>query len=500
MGSLFGKVSWLTEDEMRRIHETALRILESVGMKIDHERACELLRDAGCRVDMDTRLVRFPQEIVEAAVSRMRKQYASPEQQGLVMPVRYSRIAFSTWPRKVMKDFSVSTGGFTPFYLDPDEGRRYATLDDVRKGIRLADALEHIDYIGLPCSAQEIPHSLRPVKMCAELIKSTGKIGGIEAWTREDVRYITRMAEVVAGGREALRKKPRLIGYAETRTPLCFDGNMVEVFLAYIEEGIPQSVDTMPCAGTTAPASGAGVLALGAAETLSGLVLGYAADPNARLSLDICPSYTDMRRGSFSYAGPDRLALLGATVQLLQDFYGCPGGVHGGKTDACFPGAQSGIEKGLSMIVPVMAGAFGIGTCGHVENAVTFSPVQLVIDNEIAGCVRRIVDGFAVNDETLAFDVVKEVGVGGEFISHAHTLDNYQNEFHLSKLFERFAYGTWEASELKGIEQKAAARARDLMARELEPVLSAEQEAEIDAIVEEAEAKIGTKAPVVSAA
>ncbi len=491
MSAIFGKISYLTEEEMQKIHDTALKILERVGMKIDHEHACELLKNAGCTVDMEKREVKFPPELVENAVTKMKAQYQARGGDLLSMTVRYSRISFSTWPRKIMRDFSLSTGGFTPFFLDLDGNRRYADITDVKKAIQLADALENIDYMGLPVSAQEIPHKLRPVKMSAELIKNTRKIGGIEAWTREDVQYIVRIAEVAAGGKEALRKNPTLMGYAETRTPLCFDENMIDVYLAYIEEKLPQSVDNMPCAGTTAPASGAGALTMGIAESLGALVLGYAADPEAVLSVDVCPTYADMRTGNFSYAGPDRVALIAATAQLMHDFYGCPSGVHGGKTDSCYPGVQAAIEKTQSMIIPVLAGAYGIGTCGHVENAITFSPLQLVIDNEIAGIFRRTLDGFDVNDDTLALDVIEEVGIGGEFITHPHTLDNYKKEFYLPDLVERLPWQSWEDSKYKDITDKAKERAAELMDKETEKPLSKEQEKEIDEIVKEAEATLG---------
>ncbi len=155
------------------------------------------------------------------------------------------------------------------------DGRRCeATLEDVRKALKLADKLDQIAYTGLPVSAQDVPAKLRPVLMAAELVKATRKLGGIETFQRSDVRYITRIGEIVAGGREAHRRNPILVGYAEARTPLCIDTVMADVMLAHLEFGLPQSLDTMPSAGASAPMSAASVLAVGVAETLGGLVLG----------------------------------------------------------------------------------------------------------------------------------------------------------------------------------------------------------------------------------
>ena len=120
--------------------------------------------------------------------------------------------------------------------------------------------------------------AVRPVVMAAELVKATRKLGGIETFHGQDVKYIARIGEVVAGGRAAHRRNPILVGYAEARSPLCIDAEMADVLLAHLELGLPQSLDTMPNAGATAPVTAAGVLALGVAETLGGLVLGYAVD------------------------------------------------------------------------------------------------------------------------------------------------------------------------------------------------------------------------------
>jgi trimethylamine--corrinoid protein Co-methyltransferase len=147
---------------------------------------------------------------------------------------------------------------------------------------------------------------------------------------------------------------------------------------------------------------------------------------------------------------------------------------------------QAGVEKALSVIFPVLAGATGIGTLGHVENAVAFSFEQLVIDDEIVGYIRRMLEGFEVNEETIAFDVIKEVGIGGNFLAHPHTASSFRKEFWLPKLMERMPWGAWNAQEVKGLEAKARARAHDLLAHHHPEPLDEEQTREIDKIVEAA--------------
>jgi trimethylamine--corrinoid protein Co-methyltransferase len=190
-----------------------------------------------------------------------------------------------------------------------------------------------------------------------------------------------------------------------------------------------------------------------------------------------------MRSLIYPYSGADRIPLVTAAMQMLSEYYGRPGGCHGGKTDACTPGVQAGVEKALSIIFPVLAGATGVGTLGHIENALTFSYEQLVIDDEIAGYIKRMLRGFEVTDETIAFDVIRDVGIGGNFLAHPHTARHWRHEFWRPLLMERMPWEAWNHQEVKGFEAKARERARHLIATHHPQPLSEEQIKAIDEIV-----------------
>jgi trimethylamine---corrinoid protein Co-methyltransferase len=484
-------VRYLDHDEMVQIHRAAVRILETVGMQVNHARALEYLRAAGCQVDMDSHMVKFPPALVEGAIAKMRAAFSDPARHPKRMSVRYSQIRFDAQPFSVHEDFAVSAGGFCRFLWDMDGVRRPATLADVRESLHLADQLDQIAYAGLPCAAQDVPLPVRTIVMAAELAKASAKHGGIETFRAREVPYVARIGEVVRGGREAHRRDLILVGYAEARSPLCIDEVMADVMLAHLELGLPQSLDTMPDGGATAPVTAAGILAMGLAETLGGLVLGYAVDPRATLSLDICPGYCDMRSMNFNYAGAQRIPLMAARVQLISEYFGCPSGVHGGKTDACAPGLQVGVEKGVTMLAAVLAGAIGVGVVGHLENAVTYSPLHPVIDNEIARYVRRCVRGIEVNDDTLAVDVVQSVGPAGNFLTHDHTLKHFRDEMLLSPFFEAWPWAHAGSLDKDRFEKLAAEKVRELLAEETPPVLFGDQIDAIDEIVKEARRDFG---------
>ena len=170
MSRLTEPIRYLDKGEMELVHTSALRILDEIGMRIDSHEALDYLQDAGCRVDRETQVVRFPQHVTQKAVDQIRAAYADPNRIPEKMAVRYSQIYFSTMPHRVHSGFTANTGGFCVFIYDLEGRRREATMDDVRASIRLADALEHVDLIGLPVSAQEIPYPMRPVVMAAALM------------------------------------------------------------------------------------------------------------------------------------------------------------------------------------------------------------------------------------------------------------------------------------------------------------------------------------------
>ncbi len=327
----------LSMAEMERIHEGALHVLERVGMRFESTRALAYLRKAGCSVDEQSCVVKFPKRIVQDAVDRMRRAYDNPDRLPARMSVRYAHIRFRKEPHRIHPDFTTSAGGFCVYIWDFQGRRRPATMDDVHRSIHLVNRLTDIDYTGLPVSDQEVPFRLRPVRMAAELAKYTTKFGGVETFRPEDVPYLIEIGSIVKGGLEALKREPILVGYSEAKSPLCLDSNMADIFVEYIERGLPQTLDTMPNGGATAPATAAGTLVVGVAETLGGLVLAYAIDENAVVGVDIIPSYCDMASGLFRYASADRMPLLVARVQMISEYYGCPSGVHGAKTDSCSP-------------------------------------------------------------------------------------------------------------------------------------------------------------------
>ena len=476
----------LSADEMEKIHQTAMKILSEVGMKIESPKAIKYLKRIGCIVNENSFDVKFPTQIVQQYVDKMRADYRTPSRTPKRMSVRYSQINFTSQQHRIHPDFTASAGGFCCFIYDLMGNRRNAEMADVHRSINLVNHLDHINYTGLPVADQQTPIDIRTIKMAGELAKYTTKFGGVETFDKREIPYLIDIATIIKGSLDALKKEPILIGYGEARSPLCLDRNMVEIFMEYIERGFPQTLDTMPNGGATAPVTAAGLLALGIAETLGAVVLAYSIDENAVVGVDIIPSYCDMTTGLFRYATAERMPLLVARVQMISEYYGCPSGVHGGKTDSCFVNVQCGIQKAFSTVFPVLAGAIGIGTVGHIENAVTFSPQQLVIDNEIFSYMHKTLQPIKVNEETLAFDTIKKVGIGGNYMGQTHTAEHFKNEMFFSQLFETMPWATAHGRQTKGMENRAHEMAMRIWDQIPQPVVDSDKIRAIDDVVKHA--------------
>jgi len=471
MAKVYNFVRLLSDEEMRRIHEGALHLLQHTGLHVDHDELLVALEGYGCQVDHHDKRVRFPERVVEQGLERMRR-YAA---EAVGLPPTHE-------PRHG-EDFGVRTSSFTTTVRGSDDERRIADLEASRRAIRLADALPHISHIGIPVSPQEIPPDVRTVQMAAELVKITSKPGTVEAWTRQEIEWLWEMAVVVRESEEEARRRPMLVGYVGLRTPLCLDYTMAEVLAEYSRRGIPYMLYSMPCWASTAPATSAGALVLGIAEVLGGMVIGQSVHENAKPLIFIAPGALDMRSMLMDVASPMRLNLSVAATQMISRFYGLPCAANCGKTGACVTNVQAGYEKAFSILYPVLAGATSVGPVGQVENGFVFSFRQLVIDHEIADFVKRLLHEFAITEETLALDVIEEVGPGGDFLSLPHTVEHFRQELWLSDVSERMGYEAWLREEHPGAEEKALEKARQILATHDPHPLSKEQESEIDRIV-----------------
>jgi len=448
-----GSFKPLTEESINRIHQTVMRVIEEVGFEVNSDIALHLFRDAGLWVDEEKHLVRFPQkramELIEMAPSEVRLCGQDKKHDIILGGNRVY----------------TGTGGTALYIYHPDTGKKEpANLDDLKNIARLVDGLDNIHVFMLPTYPGELPIEQVDVNRFFAGLDNTTKhvMGGV--YTLDGVTQVIRMAEMAAGSGEKLRQCPLVSMIACSISPLKMDGHYGDLVVTIAKSGIPLVCPAEPLCGATSPVTLAGNLVVQAADSLMGVMLAQIINPGTPVIFGSVATNTDPRNLNY-LAGSVEMGLLNAAGAQMAQFYKLPFYATGGMTDSKVLDAQSGYESAISGLLCALAGANLIhDAAGLMEFALTTCYEKYVIDNEILGMVMRAVEGIKVNDDTLAFDLIREVGPGGNFITAKHTRRFMRNEHYLPSLSDRDSREDWETRGGKVAWERAAERVKEIIA------------------------------------
>jgi trimethylamine--corrinoid protein Co-methyltransferase len=407
-------VTLLSPEDIRSIHETSLQTLSTVGVRVPHASVIERLKEAGAVVDLASRRVRFPEEFVLAAVERAARKYVLHGRQG----ERTARFGYG--------DLNlISSPGQFAWFDHSTRERRESSLHDTRQAIKVGDALQNITVVGAMTVPSDVPAAIRDVILTAELVRGTLKPTRCWPVTRESSEYVLEIYKTIAGGKEALRTRPMVEVFLEPISPLQFPQTGLDVMLPYLDHGQPVSIGPMVMASGTGPATLAGTIALENAEILAGIAIVQTLAPGTPVLYGGIPHVLDPRTAICAFGSAEQ-GLMAVAMSELGHFYGFPVYLNVNLTDAKLPDVQAGMEKMGSLILGMLAGADIFGHAGIVGTDHGGSLEWLIVDDEAMSYARRVVRGFAVNQDTLAADVVSRVGPGGNFMSEDHTLEHFR--------------------------------------------------------------------------
>jgi len=443
----------LTEDAISRIHQTVMRIIEEVGFEVNSEAALRLFEQAGAWVDREERRVRLSQAKALKLIG-----LAPPE----------VRLCGQEEKHDVLLGDSrvyTGTGGTALYIYEPaTKQKRPATLEDLKRIARLVNRLDNIHLFMLPTYPNGLPIELVDGNRFFAGLDNTTKhiMGGV--YTLDGVKQVLRMAEIVAGSAEKLSQRPLISMVACSISPLKMDDQYGDLVIEIAQRGIPLVCPAEPLCGATSPITLAGNLVVQTADSLMGVMLTQIVKPGTPVIFGSVATNTDLRDLKY-LAGSVEMGLLNAAGAQMAQFYHLPFYATGGMTDAKVLDAQSGYESAISSLLCALAGAnFIHDAAGMMEFALTACYEKFVIDNEILGMVMRAVDGIKVNKDTLAFDLIKEVGPGGNFVTAKHTRRFMRREHYRPSLSDQNTRERWETKGGKNIWQKAGERARRLIA------------------------------------
>ena len=462
----------LSNDQLERIHHASLEILDHTGVYLYNQEAIDLLQKAGVKVVDGSKVFIHP-GLVEWALSVAPKRVVLCDRHGRrVMPLERNNVFFGP-------------GSDCVNILDHRTGkRRLGTLQDIVDGMRVCDALPNIDFLMSMFIASDIANQdvSDRHQMRAMLMNSTKPVLFVTTEFDGCVDAI-KMAEVVAGGEEELRRNPICACYINVSGPLRHNSESLQKLLFLAGKGLPTTYSPVVLRGMNGPVTVAGAVALANAGELVGLVL-------AQLKREGAPiihsggyhDLFDMRTMVGVYESPE-----GRNGRAeLAHYYGLPVFGLAGASDSKIPDQQAAAEASLSMLIEAFYGVNLIHDVGYLESGKCNSLEQLVICDEIINYIKRFMQGVEVNDETLALDLIHQVGHKGDFLGNKHTRQYFREDWY-PNLFDRVTYEAWEKAGNKSLQERANERVEYILKNHQPEPLPVDIQQAIDRIVSEAD-------------
>ena len=444
------QLQMLTREQCEVVHRASLEILRRTGLRVYHDGALALLRETDA-VITDENLVHLSANLVEWALKQ------APSR--IVLCKRgSSEVAAPLEGRTV----NFGPGSDCPNYLDPRSGeRRKFTTADVVDCLHVCDALPEIAFVmsmGIPSDLEEANVYQRQYAL---MLEHTTKPAVFVCDDRADCQAIAAMAAAAAGGMERLRLNPTLLLYSEPTTPLQHSETATGKLLYMAEQRLPIVHSPAPMMGGTAPVTLAGGLALGNAEVLSSLVIHQLQRPGAPFVYGSGLHFMDMKTTISVYGAPE-FQLARVAVAEMGRFYGLPTWGYAGHSDSCVMDEQAAADADFSVLVALLAGHNLVHDVGYLEAGLTTSPEMIVFTAEVIAMMRRFVGGFSLDAESLALDVIHQVGPGGDFLTARHTLRHFR-ELWQPVLWDRQRADAWMAAGGKRLGDRLRDKTVSLM-------------------------------------
>jgi trimethylamine--corrinoid protein Co-methyltransferase len=448
-----GSFKPLTDEAISMVHQTAMRIIEEVGFEVNSKTALDLFEQAGARVDREMRRVRLPENRVMELIN------AAPSE--ITLCGQHEQHDIALGDQRVY----AGTGGTALYVYHPDtDTKQAATLEDLRSIAKLVDGLDNIHFFLLPTYPTELSLDCVDVNRFFTGMDNTAKhvMGGV--YTVDGVKQVIRMAEIIAGSAEKLRERPLISMITCSISPLKMDSTYGDLLLTIAKSGVPLACPAEPLCGATSPITLAGNLVIQTVDSMMGVMLTQIVNPGTPVMLGSVATNTDLTDLKY-LAGSIEMGLINAAGAQMAQFYKLPFYATAGMTDSKILDAQSGYESALTNLLCALSGAnFIHDAAGLMEFAMTVCYEKYVIDNEILGMVMRAVEGIKVNEDTLAFDLIKQVGPGGNFIAAKHTRRFMRNEHYQPSLSDRHSREEWEAKGRRSTWERASEQVKEIIA------------------------------------
>jgi trimethylamine--corrinoid protein Co-methyltransferase len=455
---LYEPIKVISDDQVEEIHQAALKLLASQGMRVLNGRALDLFREAGAQVH--GQMVYTEPGLIEALLATVPRTFR------IAARNRAKDLRFGG------NDTVFASVGGPAYVMDLDRGRRDGTLQDMQDFLRLCQSLNVIQQeSGGPLEPMDLPAATRHLDLYLSQITLLDKSWQLNALGRERTMDGIEMAALAMGwSLDDLSRTPMMMGVINTNSPRQLDDPMSQGLIALAEHGQVAIVTPFTLAGAMAPVSLAGALVLQHAEAMFGVALTQIVRPGVPVMYGGFTSNVDMRTGAPAFGTPEYAKAAQASGQLARRI-GVP--FRSSNTTAANAlDAQAAYESMMSLWGCLMGGAhLVIHGAGWMHGGLTASFEKLVLDAELLGMMQSYFRPISVDAEALSLEAIAEAGVGGHFFGTAQTMAQYETAFHPPMLSNWDSYPNWQAKGAEEAPQRANRIWKDLLAHYEQPPL-----------------------------
>lgn len=445
----------LKDSEIEKIKETSSKILEKIGFKIYNDQILNLLKKEGFRVDDKAQIVKFPLTLQNEYIS------IAVKNNGYTLYGRNlnKKAIFGAGFTNIM-----SSSGQYKYHDWTKNERRDPTIGDVKIAAKITTYLDNIDIVGAFFVPLDIDPSIREIEQEIALLNNTDKPIALWFTNGTKTKYQLEIMKIVRDGQGSLKQYPFCECFIEAISPLKFTKESMENLLVFAKEGLPIGFGPMAMQGATAPATIAGTVALENAEILAGIIIAQVINPGVPVTYWGIPHAMDLTTGNMSFASPEQSLLALSMVEVARHYGFKAIGVNEGLSDSnLINDAQSGFERGISLINGIYSGADILAHQGIIGQDSCGSLIQLIIDDQMLSFLKRYFDTFRVDDKTIAYDVIKDVGIDGNYLVEPHTIDNIKKEIFVPEIFNRNNWETWNRNGRKSTMDNAIDKYNEIL-------------------------------------
>ena len=470
---MFDRMQTFEKADLQKVHDATMKLMAETGIVFNEDEALEIFKQNGFRVEGST--VYFNEEQVMKAVGQ------APEQITIKARNPEKTVTFGG------DDFIMLPGYGAPFVADLEGGQKSATLEDYRTFCKLVQTSPYLDMLGfMMVEPHDIPADTGHLDMLLANITLSDMATMACTIDREATRDTLAMLSMAFGGGNALEGDPVCAGLINSLSPLRYSSEMAGCLIELVRAGQVALIAAMVMAGASGPVTLPGVMTLQNAEILAGVTLAQLVRPGAAVIYGSTSSATEMRTGGPTIGSPELLQMISATAQMAR-FYGLPSRSGGCLSDAYILDYQAGSESALAISTAVRNGVnFILHSAGIIGTYIAMSFHKYLVDEEICGVAKRLMRPMEINDETIGLDIIKEVGPGGQYLTHPKTFQLCRTEFYMSKLHTRLAHQSWLDQGGKSMGQAAEKALEDRLASYSQPDLGG-------SIIKDLESYVGRK-------